>query len=132
MLGRSRWVEMLWLLLRAEAPSAAQAQLLETLAVALANAGPRDAAVHAAMCAGVGGSTAAAALMAALAVGAGNHGGAREVFLAMQDWDACGTDLAMWCARFASPTDDVATIWPACEHAPGFDPHGVSAATIVK
>jgi len=132
MLGRSRWVEMLWLLFRAEAPSAEQAALLETLAIALANAGPRDAAVHAAMCAGVGGSTAAAALMAALAVGAGSHGGAREVFLAMQGWDACGTDIAAWRTRFAAPADGIATIWPECDHAPGFDPHGAVTATIVR
>ena len=49
------------------------------LALALANPGPRDPMVHAAMCGGVGGSHAAASLIAALAVGAGQSGGAREV-----------------------------------------------------
>jgi len=132
MLGRARWVEMLWLLFREEAPGAAEADLLEALALALANPGPRDAAVHAAMCAGVGGSTAAASLMAALAVGAGQHGGARDVWLAMQCFEACGTELAAWRQRLARRAPDVATIWPACEHAPGFDPHGIGAATIVK
>jgi citrate synthase len=75
MLGQARWVEMLYLLFREEAPTAAQADLLEALAVALANPGPRDASVHAAMCGSVCGSTAAASLMAALAVGAGQLAG---------------------------------------------------------
>src|SRR6185369_13567014 len=71
MLGKARWVEMLFLLFRGEAPTSTQSELLETLAVALANPGPRDSSVHAAMCGGVGGSTAASCLIAALAVGAG-------------------------------------------------------------
>src|SRR5205814_8308814 len=75
MLGRASWSDMLYLLFLGETPSRQQATLLNALAVALANAGPRDPAVHAAMCAGVGGSTAAASLMAALAVGAGQHTG---------------------------------------------------------
>lgn len=132
MLGRARWVDMLYLLLRGEAPSASQARLLEMLAVALANAGPRDPAVHAAMCAGAGGSVAAAALMAALAVGAGQYTGAREVFLAMQDWEDCGTDLARWQARLASRPATPVGVWPAPDHAPGFDPHGARTPTTVR
>jgi citrate synthase len=132
MVGRARWVEMLFLLLRGEAPTPAQAQLLEALAVALANAGPRDPAVHAAMCAGAGGSVAAASLMAALAVGAGQYTGAREVFLAMHDWADCGTDLARWRERLVSRPAAPVGVWPAPDHAPGFDPHGVSTANTVK
>lgn len=131
MLGRAGWADMLFLLLRGEAPAPAQAALLEALAVALANAGPRDAAVHAAMCGGVAGSTAAATLSAALAIGAGVNGGAREVLLAMQAWEACATDLALWRAHLAAGPDRAAAIWPAPEHVPGFDAHGVSCAGIV-
>ncbi|HUG21882.1 citryl-CoA lyase [Piscinibacter sp.] len=131
MLGHARWVDMLYLLFRGTAPTASQADLLEALAVALANAGPRDPAVHAAMCAGAGGSTAAASLMAALAVGAGQYTGAREVFLAMEIWRDCGRDLEAWQRRLSVPPSVVAGIWPACEHPPGFDPHGVAAATPV-
>src|SRR6266571_4178248 len=65
MLGKARWVEMVYLLFRGEAPSPQNADLLEALAVALANPGPRDPSVHAAMCGGVCGSTAAASLIAA-------------------------------------------------------------------
>jgi citrate synthase len=132
MLGRARWVDMLYLLFRGDAPSASQAALLEALAVALANAGPRDPAVHAAMCAGTGGSTAAASLMAALAVGAGQYTGAREVFLAMQMWERCGNELSAWQQRISAPAEDVAGIWPACEHPPGFDPHAASTALPVQ
>ncbi len=132
MLGQARWVEMLYLLFRDEAPTVAQADLLEALAVALANPGPRDASVHAAMCGGVCGSTAASSLMAALAVGAGQLSGGREVFLGMEGWAECGTDLDKWRQRLAGLAAIPGSIWPAPEHAPGFDPHGVSTATSVK
>ena len=126
LLVNASWIEYLFLLFRGEAPSPQQARLLEGLAMALANPGPRDAAVHAAMCGGVGGSTSASCLMAALAVGAGASGGAREVFIAMEDWLARGTDLALWQTGLAAkPLDDPADVWPAPGHPAGFDPHGV-------
>lgn len=132
MLGHARWVEMLYLLFREEAPSAAQADMLEALAVALANPGPRDASVHAAMCGGVCGSTAASSLMAALAVGAGQLAGGREVYVTMEGWTECGTDLTAWRQRLAGLPAIPGSIWPAPEHPPGFDPHGVSTATPVR
>jgi citrate synthase len=132
MLGRARWVDMLYLLFREEAPTSLQAALLETLAVALANPGPRDASVHAAMCGGVCGSTAASSLMAALAVGAGQLAGGREVFLAMEAWADCGMDLDAWRERLSAVPMASGSIWPTPEHPPGFDPHGVSTATPVR
>jgi citrate synthase len=134
MLGNAGWADMLYLLFKGEAPSRAQVAALEVLAVALANPGPRDPSVHAAMCAGVGGSPAAAVLTAALAVGAGGAGGAREVFLAMQDWLACGTDLDAWKRRFREQArqPEPLSIWPAAEHPAGFDALGVNTATPVK
>ena len=132
MLGRAGWAEMIFLLFRGEAPTSAQARLLEAVAVALANAGPRDPAVHAAMCGGVGGSTAAASLIAALSVGAGRYGGAHEVFDAMTAWGTSGTDLATWSIRATADSSNAADIWPAIEHVPGFDPHGVSTPTVVR
>lgn len=132
MLGKSRWVEMLFLLFRGEAPTSWQTELLETLAVALANPGPRDPSVHAAMCGGVGGSTAASCLIAALAVGAGQLSGGREVFLTIEAWNICGTDLYSWQRHLAEPAGDTASIWPTPEHPPGFDPHGVRTATPVR
>jgi citrate synthase len=133
MLGRTRWVEMLWLLFCGDVPLPEQAALLEDLAVVLANPGPRDPSVHAAMCAGTGGSTAAASLMAALAVGAGQQGGAREVYQAMTLWQRCGTDLPEWTQALAPATppagEPAASIWPASEHAPGFDPQAAGIAS---
>jgi citrate synthase len=132
LLKQASWIEYLFLLFRGEAPSVQQARLLEGLSIALANPGPRDAAVHAAMCGGVCGSTSASCLMAALAVGAGASGGARELRIAMQDWFARGTNLALWQTGLATkPTDNPADIWPAPGHPAGFDPHGVSCTTPV-
>ncbi len=126
LLVHASWIEYLFLLFRGEAPTPQQARLLEGLAIALANPGPRDAAVHAAMCGGVGGSTSASSLMAALAVGAGASGGAREVLLAMQDWIERGTDPAHWQTGLSTkPVNDPADVWPAPGHPAGFDPHGV-------
>lgn len=132
MVGRARWIEMLVLLFRDELPDTPALDMLEALAVALANPGPRDASVHAAMCGGVGGSTAAAALIAALSVGAGRSGGARDVFDAIHAWSACGMDIEAW-GRGGRPEDASAIdVWPQREHAPGFDPHGASTATTVR
>lgn len=128
MLGQARWVEMLYLLFRGEAPSRNEIDLLEALGVALANPGPRDPSVHAAMCGGTCGSPAASALMAALAVGAGSFHGGREVRAAMEIWAACDTDLAQWQRRLAAPCEATISVWPAMEHAPGFDPHGVTTS----
>ncbi len=132
MVGRARWADMVFLLFRGEAPTPRQAGLLDALAVALANPGPRDPAVHAAMCGGVGGSPAAASLMAALAVGAGQSGGARDVVLAMRQWMACGRELAAWQRALAELPVMPDDTWPQPEHAAGFDPNGVSTATVVR
>ena len=66
--------------------------------------------------------------MAALAVGAGELSGGREVFLAMEAWADCGTDLGAWQGRLGAAAAAKASIWPAPEHPPGFDPHAVGAA----
>jgi citrate synthase len=137
MLGRASWVDMLYLLMRGDAPTPAQSKVLEALAVALANPGPRDPMVHAAMCGGIGGSPAAASLMAALAVGAGQSGGGRDVFLCMRKWKQC-TDApdTAWVTILTDHTPPAWLApqdagWPEIEHAAGFAPHGVSTAKVV-
>lgn len=133
LLGKASWIEYLYLLFRQERPTLQQARLLEGLAVAIANPGPRDHSVRAAMNGGVGGSTYAASLMAALAVGAGNLGGAHEIGITMSYWQACGRDLAAWRERLLQlPEEERADIWLPMEHPPGFDPHGASCATPVR
>ena len=59
LLGKISWVEYLYLLFKLEPPTKEQAKLLEGIAVAIANPGPRDLSVRAAMNGGVGGSTSA-------------------------------------------------------------------------
>lgn len=131
MVGNARWIEMLVLLFRDELPTTASLDMLEALAVGLANPGPRDQSIHAAMCGGVGGSTAAASLIAALSVGAGRYHGARDVFDAMNAWSACGTKIDSWVTYLVPDLQAEVDIWPAREHPPGFEPHGVSTPTIV-
>jgi citrate synthase len=132
MLGRAGWADMIFLLFAGEAPSPAQKALLEALAVALANPGPRDPSVHAAMCGGVGRSPAAACLMAALGVGAGRSGGAREVFRALQAWHLAGGDGA----RLRNALEEVSIpeveVWPEVDLWPGFDPHAPETALPVR
>ncbi|MBI2732185.1 MAG: citryl-CoA lyase [Aquabacterium sp.] len=138
MLGKARWADMVWLLLKGDAPTPAEAAMLDALAVALANPGPRDPMVHAAMCGGVGGSPGAASLMAALAVGAGQSGGARDVNLCMRHWAQCAEAPSPTWPEILTQTgqprwlapDDAG--WPAIEHPAGFDPHGVRTAGIVR
>jgi len=133
LLGKISWVEYLYLLFKLEPPDKQQAALLEGLAVALANPGPRDLSVRAAMNGGVGGSLTASCLMAALGPGAGQYGGARELYLIMKIWESCGQDLAQWqnCLTGYEKPDDV-KVWPEVDHIPGFDPYGSSCATPVK
>lgn len=129
LLTKANFVEYLYLLFSGERPTATRAALLERLAIALANPGPREASIHAAMCAGVGGSPAAAALMAALGVGAGNLGGGHEVRVAMETWERLGCDLDAWQTFLVAPPQaERADIWTPMEHAPGFDPHGMRCA----
>jgi len=124
LLGRAGWAQTVWLLFAGEPPTPFQHTLFEDLAVALANSGPRDPAVHAAMSAGIGGSHPAAALMAALAVGAGDHGGTAELGRAMRAWQrATDTSLS---EAFSAQADPNGT-WP------GFSPMAdVTAPTVLQ
>jgi citrate synthase len=127
LLPHAGWSEYLYLLFIGEKPCKSQARLLESIAIALANPGIRDHSVRAAMNAGVGGSANAASLMAALAVGGGQLGGAREVFNAVRRWESCGCDLALWKDALATQEEDRPSgVWPDMEYAPGFDPYGKS------
>lgn len=132
-LKNTSFINYLYLLFKLEPPSKAQSKMLEALAIALANLGPRDHAIRAAMSAGVGGSTRASALIAAISVGAGNLGGSREVFHCMEYWQHCAKDLDKWRDLIANPpTQSRLDVWEPMAHAPGFDPNGVSCATPVK
>jgi citrate synthase len=133
LLGKASYIEYLYLLFKLEPPTPEQARLLEGLAVGLANPGPRDHSVRAAMNAGVGGSTHASALIAAIGVGAGNLNGGREIYTALNYWQQCGQDVDAWVAMINEPpVEERADVWHPMEHAPGFDPNGASCTTPVK
>ncbi len=132
-LPHASWFEYLLLLLQGERPSPQAVKTLERLAIALANPGPREASVRAAMNGGVGGSVHASSLIAALAVGAGQCGGAQEVSVLVDQWAKVGLNKAAWLAFFQAPNEDYSEdIWGPFEHAPGFDPNGVGCATPVQ
>ena len=136
LLARAGYCDYLYLLFRGERAAPAQARAFGVLAIALANPGPRDPSVHAAMATGVSGTPSAASLIAALAPGAGSHGGAREVLLAMQAMQECGCDAAgrlRQLARLAAPAAPTRSgIWPQPEHAPGFAAYGMRCAAPVR
>ncbi len=155
------WLDYLYLLIAGGRATDEQRGILKVLTVALANPGPRDHSVQAAMSAGAGGSGSAACLMAALAAGAGNFGGAREVYQTMQVWQRCGRDIQQWQLDLASQLQAITTnrpctseettainepcspssvsadlanadVWLQMEHPAGFSPYAKNCPTPVK
>lgn len=125
--------EYWYLLFIGERPSQNQTKLLEKIAVIIANPGMRDESIRAAMNAGVGGSTAAASLIAALGVGAGQYGGAREIFTLVEQWHQLGHNLDAWKHFLTRPNQDYTRIdiWSEYEHAPGFEPNGLTCPSTI-
>jgi len=133
LLGKISWSEYVFLLFFGEPATKKQSALLEGLSIVLANPGIRDYSVRAAMNGGVGGSTSASCLMAALAVGSGNLNGSREVYLMIEAWKKCKQDIDKWANFiFAAEQQKGVSVWKPIEHVPGFDPYGVSCSTPVK
>lgn len=132
LLGKVSWIEYLYLLFKGEIPGTNQKELFQQLAIAIANPGPREPSVMAAMSAGAGGSTWASALSAALAVGSGQLGGAHEIALAIKCWQECGQSLEKWQQAVLDKNEVRLDIWPHIEHVPGFDPNGSQCGTPVQ
>jgi citrate synthase len=135
LLGQANWIEYLYLLFMQQQPSQASAELLNDVAVAIANAGPRDLSVQAAMSAGAGGSTLAACLIAALSVGAGQYQGAHEIYYAMQLWQYNQQNISLWqqCIKTKGyqqyhqrQAGHNFNVWPELEFPPGFSPYAHS------
>ena len=132
-LTKAAWSEYIYLLFSGRKPTPNQTQLLEKLSIALANLGPREPSIRAAMNGGVGGCPHAASLISALAVGAGQYGGSHEVYKLVELWQRCNTDMEAWQQQLVpNPNTQRVDIWPASEHAPGFDPNGESCPTPVQ
>mgnify|MGYP001035817370 CR=1 FL=1 len=130
-LAKAAYPDYLYLLLTGQRPTKDMSQLFEKVLIALAHPGLRDPSVRAAMNAGVGGSRAAAALMGAIAVGAGQAGGAHELRLSLLITQQAKNDITQWSNQFKSLFENqVCDVWPALEFVPGFDPHQATASQI--
>lgn len=130
LLRNASWSEYIYLLFIGEKPSEQQANLLEAVALVLADPGLRDHSVRAAMNGGVGGSTNVSCLMAALAVGAGQLGGSREIVIAMDSWLSCGRELALWTEylKKIKVAKENTEVWEEMDYPAGFDPYGESCS----
>ncbi|MGX5201631.1 citryl-CoA lyase [Aliikangiella sp. IMCC44632] len=124
-LPNASWSELIYLLFKSERPTSSEAKLFEKLALLIANPGFRDNGVRAAMNAGVGGSTAAACIIAAVGVSAGQFGGAQEVSCLLKHWTCAHHDHHAWLEFIQNPNQYTSTVevWEPFEQVPGFDPH---------
>lgn len=84
LMEKRSFVDVFYLLFRGELPSKADAQLLQTLMIALINPGPRHPATRAAMNVGIGKTDPVHILPIASAVLGGNHLGAGDIENAMR------------------------------------------------
>lgn len=130
-LGQASWSDYIYLLFKQEKPSPEQSQLLNHIAVAMANPGPRDHSVRAAMTGGAGGSLAASCLMAALGPGAGGLNGGHEMFLAMNQWQNFGMTVTNWQQAGQPESNADLEVWPEIDHVPGFEPYGNQTSEVV-
>ncbi|MFL1465710.1 citryl-CoA lyase [Marinobacter sp. HN1S83] len=132
-IARASWFEYLLLMFKGDRPQPAEAALLEKLAMILANQGPKEASIRAAMNGGVAGTNHSSALMSSLALGSGLYGGSQELEICIRLWGECGQDIELWKSRLQAPQEDErADIWPAIEHPPGFDPNGDDMPTTLR
>ena len=133
LLGKISLVEYIYLLFKGEKTSKENLKSLEDFSVAISNPGIREPSVMSAMNSGVGGSPSAAALISALATGAGQLGGAREVFMVMNAIRQLGESFDKWKDFHDNPPQKTqASIWPDIEHFIGFEPNGVSTPKPLK
>ncbi len=132
-LPNSSWSEYIYLLFKSELPSPQQSQLLEKIAISIANPGLRDNSIRAAMNAGVGGSTAASSLISALGVGAGQYAGAQEIYRLVSHWQDAKQNLPAWKDFTQNPNQKFQRVelWDPIEHPPGFEPNASSCCKTV-
>jgi citrate synthase len=80
------------------------------------------------MNAAVGGAPAASALISALAIGAGQTGGCREIFMLTHWFDKLGLDIEQWIIQLNNANSERTRedIWNEFKHPPGFKRHGVA------
>ena len=100
-------------LYRGEKFNSDQARLFHYLQLFLANLGPRNLGVRAAMNSGVGGNSAASALISAIAVLSGQRGGSEEILNLMKmletskaDFHLIFKELELWNNKFKNSEND--------------------------
>lgn len=120
LMQHATWMEMVYLMFKGEQPPKEDLALLNSIGTVIANPGPRDPMVHAAMSAGVGQSTMGSTLMAAIAVGAGQVSGSRELFHAMEMFKQHPDSIEHW-IMYPHSVKRRDTVWPELTHVPGFD-----------
>lgn len=133
-LGQASFSEYILTLFLGNKPKPEQVYLFDCMAVAVANAGPRDIAVRAAMNSGVGGAPAAANLMSFLAVASGNYQGSHELVQLVNWFHEFDLDSGKWIEALKNPNSGRTRedIWDKFEHPPGFLPHAVHASNNTK
>lgn len=137
MLGKADMLDYFCVLLFQEKPTDRQKALLNHLAIALGNPGPRDPSVRAAMTSAAGGSSPASCLMAALACGSGNLAGSHEMQIIVRNMHEMQQDTQAWRNYLSQtfplenePFDDV---YKPIEHPPGFfDAHEHCSKTLLQ
>lgn len=136
LLGKASWIEYFYLMLTGKQISTEERFVLNATAMLIANPGPRDPSVRGAMNGAIGGSQSAACLMSALAIGAGQYGGAHEIFLMLDLYNTWETQLDTWLEKIPSYIDNAkdneTDAWLSLEHFPGFDPNGVQSTEAVR
>lgn len=131
-LQKASYVEYLFLLIAKQRPDFRQQHILEKLAIALANAGPKNEAVRAAMNGGAVECSAVTSLIAALGVNSGLLGGSREVFLLMEAFNKYELDLDSWKDYMNNPNKDhIEDVWTSVEHRLGMRPMTQATSTYV-
>ncbi len=134
LIQQASWIEYLYLLFKRERPNGKQAKLFNGISIALANFGPRDPSIHAAMAAGAVGCGAGASLIAAIGPAAGQLGGAHEVARLVENFQEMELDTENWliwmgsCNEQTKPWTDYEDVWPHSDHPPGLDPYAESAS----
>lgn len=118
LMEKRSFVDVFYLLFRGELPSKDEAQLLQSLMIALINPGPRHPATRAAMNAGVGKSDPVHILPIAAAVLGGEHAGGGIIEASMRFLRKHqATDPHQYARQLLAPTSNPNELIP---HIPGF------------
>lgn len=124
--------ETIWLLFRGDKIPPEFLRLFEKTLSCMANLGPRHPAVHASMSAGAVGTPSASAMVAHLAISAGTHLGARDVFEAASAFLRMPPDGALEALEKRSDETESVDFFTTPSRPPGTDPNATELAGTVR